>query len=120
MRVLKFSMAVTCLTASLAAVADAPYSGRYLGTGRACYGVLTITDKHVEWQTPSSKCPPTAYKIVEQGGGRVTFRLVRSAAPCSYGVVSLVHHAGKSTDDGWEVMGYRDERTFREHKAGNF
>ena len=120
MRSLKYHVAATFLLVSLAAAAKAPYDGRYLGTGRACYGTLTINDKHVSWLTPFSRCPSMTYKLVEKGNERVTFQLNRPAAQCLYSFVSLVHHAGKGMDEGWEVMGYRDKQAYLEHKASKF
>lgn len=114
---------LTCcaaLVASASPVAAGPSVERYLGTGRACYGALTITPKKISWLTPFSQCQSTGYQVVEHDSTRTTFRLDHPASTCRYRLLSLTHDVAVEPDMGWNVTGYRDERSYRAHKASGF
>jgi hypothetical protein len=108
------------LAVAFAASAVAPKVERFLGTGRACYGALTITPKTLSWITPFSRCDPVSFQIVEQDPGRTTFRMAETMSECRYQVLSLTHQHPDDPDKGWHVTGYRDESSYREHKATSF
>lgn len=114
---------LTCCAATVASaspVTAGPSVERYLGTGRACYGALTITPKTISWLTPFSQCQPVGYQIVEHDSARTTFRLSQAAPTCRYRLLSLTHDVAEEPDKGWNVTGYRDERSYRAHKASGF
>ncbi|GGY46568.1 hypothetical protein GCM10007387_30880 [Pseudoduganella albidiflava] len=117
-RILSLCIVSVCLTVTAASAK--PPTSRYLGTGRACYGTLTITDKRIAWLTPFSQCKSMPYRIIERGEGRTTFRLMRSAPQCRYSVLLLTHDATEEPDKGWDITGYADELAYRKHKASNF
>lgn len=84
--------------------------GNYKGSGRACYGMLTITTRRIAWTTPFSRCAGAAYEVRdrrEDGDGiRVTFVLSRPGAGCRYPVLELTRRPGDDLRIGWEIAGY--------------
>ncbi|WBS01374.1 hypothetical protein OU994_24305 [Pseudoduganella sp. SL102] len=111
---------VAGLAAAMAASAVPPKTERFLGTGRACYGALTITPGEMSWVTPFSRCEPVRFGIIEQGRGRTTYRMEQIASECRYQVVSLTHRTAEGPDMGWNAIGYPDELSYRQHKASGF
>lgn len=84
--------------------------GNFMGSGRACYGMLTITARAITWMTPFSQCRTSPYTIVDRRNGSdslsVTYQLTRPSARCRYSVLVLTHKAGADADIGWNVAGY--------------
>jgi hypothetical protein len=93
-----------------APTAPDPVRGNFMGSGRACYGMLTITARSIAWATPFSRCPASPYAVVDSrddaDGLRVTYRLLRPSAACRYPVLVLTHRANADVDIGWNVAGY--------------
>jgi len=81
-----------------------------MGSGRACYGMLTITRREIAWMTPFSRCAPSPYAVIDRRGDgqgtRVIYRLTRPSAACRYSVLEVTHRAGAGADTGWNVVGY--------------
>jgi hypothetical protein len=100
-----------------------PVSGRFEGTGRACYGTLTIQPKTISWLTPFSQCKSMSYALISQdkqnGQSRMTYRLTSHAQSCRYAVLSLTH-AGPAENTGWEVTGYGSEKSYLTDKSGGY
>ena len=85
--------------------------GNYTGSGRACYGMLTITARFITWMTPFSQCRRSAYTIREEQDGpaglRIAYQLDRPSAPCRYRVLVLTHDVSTDLQIGWNVAAYR-------------
>ncbi|HXC29637.1 MAG TPA: hypothetical protein VNV38_16885 [Stellaceae bacterium] len=80
-----------------------------MGSGRACYGMLTITSRAITWMTPFSFCRTSPYSIVDRDGAdglSVTYLLTNPSAHCLYTVLVLTHRADADKDIGWNVTGY--------------
>jgi len=99
--------------------------GNFMGTGRTCYGMLTITSRGITWMTPFSECRTSPYSVIDRGDGpgglRITYRLTRPSAKCLFNVLVLTHRANEDTGIGWGVVGHpslesvaanRTDRTF--------
>ncbi|HEY1797208.1 MAG TPA: hypothetical protein VGG57_13945 [Stellaceae bacterium] len=88
-----------------------PVLGNYRGSGRACYGMLTITTHRIFWTTPFSRCIGSPYDVRGKRDGadgvRMTFVLSRPGARCRYPVLELTKRPGDDPAIGWEVAGYR-------------
>ena len=84
--------------------------GNFMGSGRACYGMLTITSRAITWMTPFSFCRTSPYTIVDRRDGAddlsVTYLLAKPSAGCLYQVLVLTHRADEDKDIGWNVTGY--------------
>jgi hypothetical protein len=84
--------------------------GNYMGSGRACYGMLTITARHIAWITPFSECRSSPYAILNAHDGttglRITYELTRPSEKCRYRVLVLTHAALSENGIGWNVVGY--------------
>jgi hypothetical protein len=84
--------------------------GNYMGSGRACYGMLTITARRITWITPFSECRSSSYTIRERQdrstGLRVTYELTRPSAKCRYRVLVLTHASSSENGIGWNIVGY--------------
>jgi hypothetical protein len=84
--------------------------GNYMGSGRACYGMLTITSRAITWMTPFSQCKASQYSIHDrqdgQDGVRITYELARPSAKCLFRMVVLTHNATDGMGIGWNVVGY--------------
>ena len=106
-----------CMALGLAAQAgEAPFTGRFIGTGRACYGMLAVRTKTISWLTSFSQCQALPYELVEQtdSGGhlRITWRFTRSIPACRYRLISLTHDGGHDQDIGWNITGYGSEQSY--------
>ena len=56
-----------CLAVGLTAQAgEAPFTGRFLGIGRACHGMLAVRTKTISWLTSFSQCQALPYELVER------------------------------------------------------
>jgi hypothetical protein len=84
--------------------------GNFMGSGRACYGMLTITSRAITWETPYSQCRTSPYSIRDRRDGaeglRITYQLASPSANCRYSVLVLTHNASENPDIGWNVTGY--------------
>lgn len=124
MRSVKAAAAVVCIALSIGAQAATPFTGRFLGTGRACYGRLAVQTKTVTWLTSFSQCQALPADLIEQddAGGllRRTYRFTSGSPACRFEVVSLSHDGSKNLDTGWQVVGYRTKASFLQDKAGDF
>lgn len=120
MRHLRYCVVFVGLAAAITASAAPPKTERFLGTGRACYGALTITPGTISWSTPFSRCEPVHFQVIEQDRGRTTYRMKQIASECRYQVVSLIHRTEEGPDKGWNAIGYSDELSYRQHKANGF
>lgn len=81
-----------------------------MGSGRACYGMLTITARRITWMTPFSLCGSSPYAIRDRQNGpaglRVTYEVLRPSAKCRYRALVLSHDGSEEADRGWGVVGY--------------
>jgi hypothetical protein len=81
-----------------------------MGSGRACYGMLTITARRISWITPFSECRPSPYTILDAQNGstglKVTYELTWPSEKCRYRVLVLTHGALRENEVGWNVVGY--------------
>jgi hypothetical protein len=98
-------------------------AGRFIGSGRACYGTLAVKAKSISWLTPFSQCKSVPYELMgrdEHGDeSRVTYRLKPGAGSCRYNVLSLTHK-GHADDTGWDVTGYGSEQSYQADKASGY
>lgn len=124
MRSLRAAAAAFCIFFSVSAQAETPFTGRFLGTGRACYGTLAVQTKTVSWLTSFSQCQTMPVDLIEQddsgGSLRQTYRFTRGSTSCRFGVVTLTHDGSKNQDIGWQVVGYPTEASYLEDKARGF
>lgn len=119
-RLLTLCMAM-CLTAQ---AGEAPFTGRFLGTGRACYGMLAVRTQTISWLTSFSQCKALPYELVErtdEGGRlRITWRFTRSVPACRYSLITLTHDGGYDQDIGWNVIGYGSEQSYRTDRNAGY
>lgn len=98
-------------------------TGRFEGTGRACYGTLSIQAKTLSWLTPFSQCKSMPYRLVDQenhgGKTRMTYRLTSPPSNCHFAVVSL-SHTGLTENTGWEVTGYGSQQSYLADKGSGY
>lgn len=84
--------------------------GNYMGSGRACYGMLTITSRVDTWMTSLSLCRTSPYSVHDRQEGadgiRITYQLARPSAKCLFRIVVLTHNATDDIGIGWNVVGY--------------
>jgi hypothetical protein len=84
--------------------------GNYIGSGRACYGTLTITAARITWMTPFSRCDSSPYTVRNRQEGpdglRVVYEFLRPSGKCLYHVLVLTHAAVADSGIGWNVVGY--------------
>ncbi|SEO53505.1 hypothetical protein SAMN05428959_109159 [Duganella sp. CF517] len=113
-----------CMAAGLTAQAgEAPFTGRFLGTGRACYGMLAVRTQTISWLTTFSQCQ-APHKLVEHtdsdGHLRITWRFTRIIPGCRYELISLTHDGGPNQDIGWSVTGYGSEQSYLNDKRAGY
>lgn len=125
MRALKQACSFVGATMALTATCqEMSLPAQFHGTGRACYGDLTIERKTITWHTPFSQCGPTSYSLMGETGiaehTRYTYLLHTSDSLCRYRVLSVTHVRGKSGKIGWEVTGYGTEVSYRADKASGY
>jgi hypothetical protein len=125
MRRLNIPVLAISLVIGLAAQAtEPPFTGRFLGSGRACYGTLAVDAKTVSWLTSFSQCQAVPVELVERddsgGALRVTYRFKTGSSSCRFGALSLSHDGTKNLNTGWQVVGYASEARFIEDKASGY
>lgn len=124
MRVINYALIAAAMATGGAVADTAPLTGRFLGTGRACYGTLAIHTKTISWLTTFSQCKSVPYKLVERsesaGQLRLTYRFEHPPASCRYRVVSLTHNTAAGEDQGWQVTGYDTEASYSADKASGY
>lgn len=122
---MKLAAAVISAAISLGAAASAqPFTGRFNGTGRACYGTLAVHVKTISWLTSFSQCQALPVELIErdENGGtlRLTYQFTRGASSCRFGVVSLMHNNSSDMDTGWQVVGYGTKSSFLADKSDGY
>jgi hypothetical protein len=124
MRSVRAAAAAASIFLSAGAQAGAPFTCRFLGTGRACYGSLAVQTKTVSWLTSFSRCQALPVDLIEQDGVggslRRTYRFTRVSPSCRFEVLSLTHDGSKPQDIAWQVVGYPTEASFLRDKAEGF
>jgi hypothetical protein len=94
--------------------------GTFHGTGRACYGTLTIGTRHIAWMTPFSQCARAGYAIREEQMGpeglRVVYLLDKRSAHCLYSALILTRRADADAPIGWNVVGYQSLQSNEEKR----
>lgn len=125
MRVITYALIAAAIATGGAAAADtAAFTGRFIGTGRACYGTLALRTKTISWLTTFSQCQEVPYKLVERsdsaGTQRLTYRFEHAPASCRHRVVSVTHDSAAGPDAGWQVTGYATEASYSKDKASGY
>lgn len=125
MRSLRIGIATICIGIGISAHAQAPtLSGRFAGTGRACFGSLSVHSKTITWSTPFSQCIRLPYETVEQNTSshntRFTFSFKRQPAGCRYRIITITHDGGRDDSTGWQVTGYGQEHSYLADKANGY
>lgn len=124
MRSVSAAAAAVGIALSIGAQAATPFTGRFLGTGRTCYGMLAVKTKTVSWLTSFSQCQALPADLIEQadtgGSLRRTYRFTRGSSSCRFEVLSLSRDGSMDLDTGWQVVGYPTEASFLQDKAGGF
>jgi len=113
----KFAAALTLILLALAgtgtAIAEAPFTAKFGGTGRACSGGLYVRTQTIEWNSSFSICKPARYEVLEkalaEGHGRIAFRLKARSRQCLYEVVE----AEQLSTYGWDVRGYQSLESYK-------
>jgi hypothetical protein len=90
-----------------ALAADLPFIGEYQGTGRQCFGKLSVQSKVIEWRTPFAVCRKTPYRMLkkESGGSGQEAVFVLQGTPCGFGVIVL--SLDPKQPQYWNATGYR-------------
>jgi hypothetical protein len=106
-------LAFLVLPGTGAAMAEAPFTGVFSGTGRACSGGLYVRTKTIEWNSSFSVCKPARYRVLEKDlardRGRIAFRLEARSRRCRYEVIE----AEQVSIYGWSVQGYQSLEAYR-------
>jgi hypothetical protein len=117
------SIAICLLTLTTVRAETSSFTGRFQGTGRACYGTFAVEAKTISWLTPFSQCKSMRYQIIERGADneqmKTVYRLNPGAASCRYTILTLTH-SGTSERAGWEVTGYGSEQSYRTDKSSGY
>jgi hypothetical protein len=99
-------LAFLALAGTGTAIAGAPFTAVFNGTGRACSGGLYIRTQTIEWNSSFSICKPRRYSVLEKDlaadHGRIVFRLSARSRQCRYEVIE----AEQTSTYGWSVQGY--------------
>lgn len=125
MRHLNLPMTMICIAISLTAqAAEPPFTGRFLGSGRACYGTLVVSATTISWLTSFSQCQAVPVELVERDDSgrtvRATYRFKTRSSSCRFTALSLSHDGTKNPDIGWQAVGYASEARFNEDKASGY
>lgn len=100
--------------ASAAAAGNAPFTGVFMGGGRACYGGLFVRTKTVEWNTPFNRCKRTRYDLLERmlapGHERITMKLKNPS--CAFQVIALE----QTQEWGWTAYGYQTVEAYEKRE----
>ncbi|MGJ7529155.1 hypothetical protein [Variovorax sp. GB1P17] len=116
MRTLKITVLLLALDlAGAAFAADRPFTGYFVGNGRACTGNLYIRTQTLEWHTPFSICKSTGYKVLEKdftgAHKRLALQLKSRSKHCGSAVIQVEQAAGVSPYS-WNVTGYPSLEAF--------
>lgn len=99
--------------AGVAVAADAPFTGVFNGTGRACFGALYVRTRTIEWITTYSICKPSRYEVLEKDltgdHKRIAFRIKTRSRHCLYEVFELQ----QDSRYGWSAGGYQSLEAFQ-------
>ncbi|MFC5475381.1 hypothetical protein [Paraherbaspirillum soli] len=105
-----------CLAVALtsnAAAADKPFTGKFFGNGRACYGGLYVRSRTIEWHSTYSACERGRYQVLEQDMNgtepRIAYLLKQRSKHCRYEVIELYQY----NDEVWSAKGYRSLEAFQ-------
>ncbi|CAN7425196.1 hypothetical protein LJR069_003846 [Variovorax paradoxus] len=102
----RWMAALALLALAGTAIAAAPFTAVFSGTGRACSGGLYVRTQTIEWNSSFSICKPGRYSVLEKDlaaeHGRIVFRLMARSRQCRYEVVE----AEQISTYGWSVQGY--------------
>jgi len=106
-------LAFLVLAGTGTAIAEAPFTGVFSGTGRACSGGLYVRTKTIEWNSSFSVCKPARYRVLKQDlakdHGRIAFRLDARSRQCRYEVIE----AEQVSTYGWSVQGYQSLEAYQ-------
>lgn len=112
---------LVCLCAQAEAATVTLSPAQFEGTGRACFGKLSIQRSEISWTTPFSQCNALPYVLLDQvtssGKARHTFRFTHTTPTCRYRIISVTHHEAGEPGTGWEVTGYGQEQSYLMDKA---
>lgn len=99
-------------------------AGKFSGTGRSCYGSLTVKPTIVSWLTPFSQCNSVPVQLLERqddkGQLRVIYRLKHQPRHCLYRVIMLQQDASANGDGGWSVVGYGSVQSYEADKQSGY
>jgi hypothetical protein len=99
-------------------------SGTFTGTGRACFGKLTVHAKTISWSTTFSRCESLPYELIEQTTDadidRYSFKFTRHSQQCRYRYLTVTHRRASEADIGWDVIGYGSEQSYLSDKANGY
>ncbi len=109
-----FALMALALAGPCTALADAAFTGRFSGTGRACSGGLYVRTKTIEWNSSFSICKPTRYEVLDneldkKEDERIVFRLQSPSRQCLYPVIEVQRLSTYS----WGVQGYQSMESYR-------
>ncbi len=83
---------------SVASAVDSPFTGAFIGTGRACYGGLHIRPRTISWLTPFSQCQKS----------------------CRFDVLYLDHPDIPNLDIDWGIIGYLSLESYETDKRNGY
>ena len=93
--------------------AEAPFTGAFSGTGRACSGGLYVRTRTIEWNSSFSVCKPSRYEVLDKDlaadHGRIAFRVKTRSRRCLYEVIEAQQIGTYS----WDVRGYQSLESYR-------
>lgn len=111
MQIAKTLVRLGCLlvAAGASAAADAPFTGSFKGTGRACNGGVYVRPKTIEWISSWSICKSGGYEVLEKklegDGQRIVFHIKARSKQCRYEVLALEQvHGTDWTADGYQSL----------------
>ena len=109
-----FALMALALAGACPALADAPFTGKFSGTGRACSGGLYVRTKTIEWNSSFSICKPTRYEVLDneldkKEDERIVFRLQSPSRQCLYPVIEVQ----RLSTYIWGVQGYQSMESYR-------
>ncbi len=103
---------------------DPVFTGAFEGTGRACYGSLSIRTRTISWLTPFSQCQKMLYEVIEReqkGNQRqFTFQLKQHSKECRFEVLYLYHPDTPNPDTDWHVIGYSSVQDYHADKQNGY
>lgn len=101
-----------------------PLTGHFIGSGRACYGTLAISNKTISWNTAFSRCKARPFRLTEEdsaeGKRRLTFEFSKISPDCHFQVISLTHDENSGADTGWEATGYADLASYQTDRRSGY